>query len=327
MRRNSVAFQLYKFSGSLVILLAALVGGSDLRAAESLQTLVNQLLQGRAGAVIVSDPRTGRILAMGNPQIAFKEAYTPGSTAKLVVSAAALEEGIISPSEKIMCRRVPRLLGESFHCSHPPAVQPFNLAGALANSCNYFFSELSTRLSASALAHWYAAFGFGAAGEEAAPGDVLIPDKPRGKALAALGEQGVTATPAQVLLAYSAIATRGKVFRLIMPGQRKAPSLDRMVPLRKSTIAVLTEGLRECVEKGSCHAAAVPGVTVAGKTGTAPALDGSRVTHAWFVGYAPVEAPEVALVVFLKRGRGGADAAPLAARILKQYFAQEPHTP
>ena len=137
----------------------------------------------------------------------------------------------------------------------------------------------------------------------------------------------MTATPAQVLLAYSAIATQGKVFRLIMPGQRKAPSLDRVVPLRKSTFAVLTEGLRDCVKKGSCRAAAVPGVAVAGKTGTAPALDGSHVTHAWFVGYAPVDAPEVALVIFLKRGTGGADAAPLAARILRQYFAQKPHTP
>ena len=327
MRRISVAFQLCKFSGSLAILLAALAGGSDLRAAESLQSSVSRIFQGKAGAAIVSDPRTGRILAIWNPQSAFKEAYTPGSTAKLVVSAAALEEGIISPSESIMCRRVPRLLGESFHCSHPPAAQPFDLAGALANSCNYFFSELSTRLSAPALAHWYAAFGFGAAGEDGSPGEVGIPDKPREKALAALGEQGVTATPAQVLLAYSAIATRGKIFRLIMPGQRKAPSLDRVVPLRKSTFAVLTEGLLDCVQGGSCHAAAVPGVTVAGKTGTAPALDGSHVTHAWFVGYAPVDAPEVALVVFLKRGTGGADAAPLAARILKQYFAQKPHTP
>ncbi len=229
MRCISVAFRLCKFRGSLAILLAALAGGADLRAAETLQTFVSRLMQGKAGAIIVSDPRTGRILAIWNPQGAFKEAYTPGSTAKLVVSAAALEEGIISPSEKILCRRVPRLLGESFHCSHPPAAQPFDLAGALANSCNYFFSELSTRLSSSALAHWYAVFGFGAAGEEASPGEVLIPDKPRERALAALGEQGVTATPAQVLLAYSAIATQGKVFRLIMPGQHKAPSLERVV--------------------------------------------------------------------------------------------------
>jgi peptidoglycan glycosyltransferase len=307
--------------------LAALAGASDLRAAESLQSFINHLMPGKAGAVIVSDPRTGGILALWNPQTAFKEAYTPGSAAKLVVSAAALEEGIISSSERIMCRRVPRLLGEAFHCSHPPADQPYDLAEALANSCNYFFSELSMRLSAAALAHWYGVFGFGATEEEAASGEVLIPGKPRGKALAALGEQGVTATPAQVLLAYSAIAADGQVFRLIMPGQRKAPSLDRMVPLQENTFAVLEEGLVDCVDKGTCHAAAVPGVNVAGKTGTSPALDGSHVTHAWFVGYAPVEAPEVALVIFLKRGTGGANAAPLAGQILRQYFATKSHTP
>jgi penicillin-binding protein 2 len=245
----------------------------------------------------------------------------------LVVGAAALEEGGISPSQRIMCRRDPRILGESFHCSHPPAVSPFGPAGALANSCNYFFAELSARMSSSVLTHWFGVFGFGAAGEEASPGEVLIPDKPRGKALAALGDEGVTATPAQVLLAYSAIAAHGQVFGLIMPGQHKAPSLERMVTLRPSTFAVLEAGLRDGVEKGSCHAAAVPGVIVAGKAGTGPALDSSHTTHAWFVGYAPVEAPEIALVVFLKRGTGGANAAPLAAQILKQYFSRKSHTP
>jgi cell division protein FtsI/penicillin-binding protein 2 len=93
-----------------------------------------------------------------------------------------------------------------------------------------------------------------------------------------------------------------------------------MVPLRASTLAVLNQGLAACVRAGTCQAAAVRGVNVAGKTGTAPALDGSHTTHAWFVGYAPVEAPEVAVVIFLRRGTGRADAAPLAAQILGQYF-------
>jgi cell division protein FtsI/penicillin-binding protein 2 len=327
MRPIFEAIRRSKSGVSLALLLVTVACAKDLRAADDFQTIVNHVMQGKAGAVIVSDPRTGRILALWNSQIAFKEAYTPGSTAKLVVSAAALEEGVLSPSEKIMCRRVPRLLGESFRCSHPIATQPFDLADALSNSCNYFFSELSTRLSSSTLTHWYGVFGYGAAGEDDLPGEVLIPDKPRGKALAALGDQGVTATPAQVLLAYSAIATKGQVFRLIMPDQRKAPSLDRVITLHRTTFAILTEGLRDCVKNGSCRAAAVPGVSVAGKTGTAPALDGSHVTHAWFVGFAPVEAPEVALVIFLKRGTGGANAAPLAAQILKQYFSQKAHTP
>jgi len=321
-----VAPRLSRLGRSLAILLATLVSGSELQGAESLQSFLDHLLQGKQGAVIVSNPRTGQILSIWNPETALQEAYPPGSTAKLVVSAAALEEGVITPSETIMCRRIPRLLGESYRCSHPPPDQPYDLGAALANSCNYFFSELSTRLPASVLAHWYAVFGFGSAnatGEDTPSGQVRIGDEAKGKALAALGEQRVTATPAQVLLAYSAIATQGRVFRLIKPGQRQPPSLARVVPLRKRTLVVLGDALRECVQNGLCHGAVVRGVTVAGKTGTAAALDGSGTTHAWFVGYAPADSPEVAVVVFLKHGTGAGNAAPLAGQILGQYFAQK----
>jgi len=327
MRRCHGAFQLDRMGIGTAVLLALAASPAPARAAESLQIYLNRMMQERTGAVIVSDPRTGQVLAVWNPQAAFREAYPPGSTAKIVVGAAALEEGVITPQQRILCHRVPRLLGEAYHCSHPPALQPYDLSEALANSCNYFFSEVSARLSAPALAHWYAVFGFGMAEGEDAAGEVQIPDKAREKALAALGDVGVTATPAQVLLAYSALAARGKVFRLIMPGQHKAPALDRVVTLRASTVAVLGAGLRDCVTRGSGRAAAVAGRSIAGKTGTAPALDGSRATHAWFVGYAPAEAPQVAVVIFLKRGTGGADAAPLAGRIFRQYFAQKPSTP
>src|ERR1039457_3076549 len=178
MRLIAKALPRCKFWRVCVFLVAALAGPANLCAADSFQIFVNHLMQGKAGTVIVSDPRSGQILAVWNSQSAFKEAYTPGSIAKLVVSAAALEEGVISPREKILCRRVPRLLGEPFRCSHPPATSPYDVADALANSCNYFFSELSTRVSSSALSHWYGVFGFGAAGEEEAPGEVQIPDKP-----------------------------------------------------------------------------------------------------------------------------------------------------
>jgi peptidoglycan glycosyltransferase len=207
---------------------------------------------------------------------------------------------------------------------------PFNLARALANSCNYFFSEVSTRLPSSVLAHWFVVFGFGstdAQDRDSSPGQVHVEEEAREKALAALGEQGVTATPAQVLLAYSAIATQGKMFRLTKPGQTQPPTLARTVPLQKSTFDVLNEGLEECVESAMCQAAAVEGVRVVGKTGSARALDGSGATHAWFVGYAPAASPEVALVVFLNRGTGAGAAAPLAGRILQEYFARKSHNP
>jgi cell division protein FtsI/penicillin-binding protein 2 len=323
----SVAFQFCRRMTGSVILLVALASSRGLRAAEGLPGFVARAMQGKAGAVIVSDPRTGQVLALWNQQAGFEQAYAPGSTAKLVVSAAALEEGIITPSDKILCRRVPRLLGEGYHCSHSPASTPFDLAAALSNSCNYFFSEVSARISSPALAHWYAAFGFGSAGESASPGEVNIADDPKARALVALGEQGVTATPARVLQAYSAVATGGQIYRLILPGQHEAPTIDRVVQLKPETLAVLAKGLRDCVRSGTCKAAAVPGVAVAGKTGTAPALDGSHATRAWFVGYAPANAPQVAIVVFLLRGTGGGNAAPIAAQILERYFAPGQRTP
>lgn len=293
-----------------------------------LQSYVNSLMRGRRGAVIVSNPTTGEILAVSNPERVFRRAYPPGSTAKIVLSAAALEAGVVSARDHILCRRVPELLGDAYHCSHPPALAPFTLAEALANSCNYFFAALSTRVSSNALAHEYALFGFGTAAEgNENPGQVRIGDDAAAKARAALGEATVLVTPAQLLLAYSAIATRGQAFRLWRPPSRQGGALLRQVRLKADTFDLLRNGIEECVRSGTGHGAAVEGVRVAGKTGTAAALDGSRATHAWFVGFAPIEAPEIALVVLLERGTGARDAAPLAGRILNHYFALKDRKP
>jgi cell division protein FtsI/penicillin-binding protein 2 len=317
----------------LGILSLSLAPTLPLQAAQGLQPFVNSLLRGRRGAIIVSNPMTGEVLAVGNPEAAFGRVFPPGSTAKIVEGAVALQEGLISPSDRILCRRVPELLGEAYRCSHPPAVEPFALAPALANSCNYFFAALSTRLTATSLAHGYAMFGFGSPAEglgvESSPGQVRIGDGAAAKARAALGEGTVWVTPAQLLLAYSAIGTRGAVFRLRKPssGKNNARLLIRRVKLRSEVFAVLAEGLEECVRAGTGQGAAVEGVRVAGKTGTAAALNRPGVTHAWFVGYAPAEEPEIALVVFLERGTGARDAAPLAGKILRHYFTSKGRKP
>jgi peptidoglycan glycosyltransferase len=285
-------------------------------AASELQTSLNELMQKRRGNVLVADLRTGRLLAAWNSRQAFELAYPPGSTIKLFTAAAALEEGLISPSEEVFCRRVPELLGEPFHCSHPLPGGAYTLSTALANSCNYFFSRLSLRIRADQLAHWFGAFGLGSA-----PGGIRIDADDAAKARAALGAEGVTLSSAQLLEAYAAFANRGTAARLRPPGvDARAPALT--VRLHPETFGTLSAGLEGCVRFGTCQGAAVEGVRVAGKTGTAPALDGSGVTHAWFVGYAPADRPEVALVVFLERGTGQHDAAPLAGQILKCYFAK-----
>jgi cell division protein FtsI/penicillin-binding protein 2 len=158
---------------------------------------------------------------------------------------------------------------------------------------------------------------------------VRVPDEAGAKARAALGEGTVLVTPAQLLLAYSAIATRGAVFRLwnTSSGKTNAPPLLRQVKLRSEVFEVLGEGLEECVRSGSGQGAAVEGERVAGKTGTATALNRPGVTHAWFVGYAPAKEPEIALVVFLERGTGARDAAPLAGKILQHFFASKGQKP
>lgn len=309
-------------------LLLILASSPSLAAGESLQSFLNDLMRGQRGAVVVARPLTGELLAVWNRRTAFERAFPPGSAAKLVESVAALEEGLISPSDRILCRRVPELLGEAYHCSHPVAQEPFTLALALANSCNYFFAALSARLSSSALAHWYAVFGLGNPGDgvqrQGEEGQVRVGTDPSSKARAALGEGTVTTTPAQLLLAYAAIAGRGKVFRLhAAPRRENSAFLLHTVRLQQRTLDVLNIGLEECVRSGTCQAAAVPGVRVAGKTGTATNSKGSGATHAWFVGYAPADSPEVALVVFLERGTGMRDAAPLAGQILQHYFSQK----
>jgi len=315
------------------LMLAGLLLAGSIQCAEAhpqlpLQTYVNSLMRGRGGAVIVSNPMTGKIRAVSNPERAFRRAYPPGSTAKIVLSAAALEAGVVTTRDHILCRRVPELLGNAYHCSHPPAVAPFTLTEALANSCNYFFAALSTRVTSTALAHEYALFGFGTAAEENEnPGQVRVGDDAAARARAALGEATVLATPAQLLLAYSAIATRGQVFRLWRSPSRRPGMMVRQVKLQDETLDTLRAALEECVRSGTAQGAAVKGVRVAGKTGTAAALDGSRATHAWFVGLAPIDAPEIALVVLLERGTGARDAAPLAGRILNHYFALKDRKP
>jgi cell division protein FtsI/penicillin-binding protein 2 len=142
------------------------------------------------------------------------------------------------------------------------------------------------------------------------------------KARATVGEGSILVTPAQLLLAYSAAATGGPVYRLWERSSEPAgaPHLSRRVRLQPQTLGTLRAGFKQCVESGTCQGVAVPSVEVAGKTGTATAIGGS---HAWFVGYAPADKPEVAMVVFLERGTGAADAAPLAGQILKQYFTRK----
>jgi cell division protein FtsI/penicillin-binding protein 2 len=307
-------------------LVVAPAQASQLGARTSLRSYLEALVVNQRGSAIVIDPATGEIQAAWNLQAAVENAYPPGSAAKIVEATAALEEGLVAPGARIMCQEVPPLLGSAYRCAHPQSPEGFTLASALANSCNYFFTAVSLRLSLDSLLHWYSVFGFGSAatldGRPTASGCLRLGPGARSKALAALGEKDVMATAAQLLEAYCLVANHGTAWGLWTDrAQPRSLKPLRRINLRSATYGTLVQGFVDCVQSGTCQAAVVPGVEVAGKTGTATALDGSGATHAWFVGFAPVEHPEIALVVFLERGTGAQNAAPLAGKLLRRYFA------
>ncbi len=151
----------------------------------------------------------------------------------------------------------------------------------------------------------------------------------------AIGQGFVATTPLQMLGVTAAVANGGNVMvprivREILDPDGKSlldilPKVARKLTVSEDNLATFREGMREAVAPGgTASSAAVPGVEVAGKTGTAefgPDLGGGTyASHAWFTGFAPANDPQIAVVVFLEQGNGARNAAPLGGRILNYYF-------
>ena len=148
-----------------------------------------------------------------------------------------------------------------------------------------------------------------------------------------IGQGYLSVTPLQLLTAVSAIGNGGKVLtphllREVQDGhgsvlQTLGASVRKSVPVEQEYLDIVREAMRQSVTRGVAKDAAVPNIQLAGKTGTAefgaPYLDGTHDTHGWFVGFAPYDDPEIAVVVFLERG-GGSDAAEVSSKIMDYYF-------
>jgi penicillin-binding protein 2 len=162
--------------------------------------------------------------------------------------------------------------------------------------------------------------------------------------IAAIGQGYVLSTPLQLLNATAAIANGGTLYRPQLvyqvidaegkPVRVMQPEPLRELPISPENVNLVRQGMRETVTRGTARHAAIPGVDVAGKTGTAeyPGVDesgrlmldrhGNLPTHAWFTAFAPFDDPEIAVVVFLQGGgEGSRTAVPVATEILRHYFA------
>jgi penicillin-binding protein A len=266
--------------------------------------------------------------------------YPPGSTFKLITAAAALSSGKYTPDTQIPAPNFLKLPQSSsilnnFGGETCAAAQQESLAEALTTSCNTAFAQLGLTLGAPALRDQAERFGFNS----------TIPDFPLRQtasifpanlnqpqtALAAIGQFDVRSTPLQMAMVAAAIANSGKEMKPYVVKQTLAPDLSPLVttspqqlaqPIDGNVASELTAMMENVVNNGTGTNAQIPGVRVAGKTGTAQNAVG-QPPHSWFVGFAPVDDPRVAVCVFVENsggdpnGQGGITAAPIARTVMQ----------
>lgn len=268
---------------------------------EGLQRAVDRAMQGRHGAFVVADVVSGEILAQQGLDAAAHRLERPGSAVKPFVLMALLRSGRIDATQRLMCRRPLRIGRVKMDCTHPASVVELDAEEALAYSCNSYFAEAATRLSAQELVQALRKAGLDSPSElvrDEATGRIEQPADRDMLQLEALGDRGIEVTPLELLAAYRKLALQ------------KRNAVD-------ATDAPVFAGLEQSVSYGMAHAAYVEGMNVAGKTGTA-ASRATPATHGFFVGYAPADKPEIVLVVFAERGHGG-DAAALAQPVFAEF--------
>ncbi len=292
-------------------------------------------LAGRYGGFAVMNPRTGALLALAG--VAFSALQPPGSTMKIITATAALEAGIVKLSDTFPISTSATIEGYTLHNAGGEACGGTFL-NAFAVSCNSVFAPLGARLGAARLVDTAERYGFDQRPAIAGAAEPTIPSaKSIGDALAvgssAIGQGRVQATVLEMTDVAATIA---------MGGRRPIPTLQahqppRFVRVTSPRVArLLQEMMIAVVRFGTGTAAAIPGVTVAGKTGTAElqntvtstgssTANANQETDAWFVGYAPVGAPRiVAGALFPNQGAGGATAAPAVRQVLVAGL-QAPH--
>lgn len=290
------------------------------------------------GGAVVLSPKTGDILAVvtsgeldPNDRVgveidpfnrALSGLYAPGSSMKVVTSSAALDSGTVTPSTQLTgpqeYKGVRNFESEQF--------ASLDFATALKFSVNTAFAQIAEKLGAKRMKRYADAFGFNRAPKlplHAATSSYPFPEDGGDLLWSSVGQAQVLATPLQMASVAATIANGGRRMepRILMD---QPPVGKRIMSARAaSQLNTLMQGV---VQGGTGVAANIPGVAVAGKTGTAEVdVDGERKNHAWFVCFAPAGAPKLAIAVVSELGGiGGEVAAPLARGILSSTLSLAP---
>lgn len=345
---------------------------------------------GYTGAAVVLHPRTGDVLALASvPSFdpnafsvgidratwtalandplrplqnrAIQGRYSPGSTFKIVMAIAALEEGLITPSFTVTCRGGAVFYGRYFQCHLRGGHGTLDLRHALEQSCNVYFYTLGSLLSIDQIHRWAERVGLAgksgidlpheleslvpstawklaATGEKWYPGETIS---------VAIGQGPVWVTPMAMAVMIATVANGGtRVVPHLLKAVDRGRGWDAVPPppgrpagLAPDTVAAVRDGLWLVVNgRGTGVRARLEGRNVAGKTGTAQVIsiegkqragqsDRDLRDHGWFVFFAPADHPEIAGVVLAEHAEHGYLAAPIARHVLETYFAKREGRP
>jgi peptidoglycan glycosyltransferase len=262
--------------------------------------------------------------------------YPPGSIFKLITAAAALERGVAAVDTQYTCRGQIGIDGFELRCWKQGGHGDLRMEEAVAQSCNVYFGQLGEALGAKDLAEYARETGLFERPRLALAKKAMAASRvragedtgPAGAASLAIGQGELLITPFAAAQMACAIANGGALMKpqlvkaVLSP---KGDTLEHLRPtkqgqaLRSSTAALLAGMMEMAVESGTGQGARLTPVRVAGKTGSAENPEGAA--HAWFVGFAPVESPRVAVAVIVEHGgSGGAAAAPVARDVMAELL-------
>jgi penicillin-binding protein 2 len=345
---------------------------------------------GYNGAAVVLDPRSGELLSLVSlpaydpnrfaigidratwaslntdrlkplQNRALQGRYSPGSTFKIVVAAAALEEGIVSPDFRVFCPGGASFFGRYFQCHEKAGHGSVDMRHAIEKSCNVYFYTLGNMLGIDRIHKWAAALGLADRTGIDIPNEIqsIMPSPEWKKARfnekwysgetisVAIGQGAVSSTPLSLAAMMMTVANGGTrftphVLKAVDDGEGwKAvppPPPQSTVKMKDSTIRALHEGLWMVVNAaGTGGRGRVTGRDVAGKTGTAQviSLTGAKIArgkmdvrdHGWFVFFAPRDNPVLAGVIFAEHSEHGYLGAPIAKHVIETYYAKQEGKP
>jgi penicillin-binding protein A len=270
--------------------------------------------------------------------------YAPGSTFKVLTATAAIDTGAFTPESTVNGRNDVLISGVPLQNDENASYGPITLTQALAQSVNTVWAQVAERLGKQTMARYMSRFGFDRkpqldypSAEMSTSGEylgsrLLAPTSSRvDVGRMGIGQDKLAVVPLQMAEVAAAVANHG---RLMVPHltqrivdsegrtvQTISPRLQSVV-MKPSTAAAVTSMMEAVVNEGTGTTAQIPGVQVAGKTGTAETQIGTKINNVWFIAFAPATAPKVAIAVTLQGvpGFGGAFAAPVARQVMERLL-------